>query len=71
MEVISTSSTNFGCRVCRLTTFKLVNDADNTRISVETYRSITNDYNSSTEQIEEIINNLYILSEIVYTLDNN
>ena len=71
MEVISTSSTNFGCRVCRLTTFKQVNDADNTRISVDTFRRITNNYTSTTEEIEEIINSLYELSILAYSFNNN
>ena len=48
-----------------------MNDADNPRLSVEIYRKLTNDYNSTSEAIEEIINDLYILSELVYTLDNN
>lgn len=43
-----------------------MNDADEPRISVDTYRKLTNDFTTSTGQIEEIINSLYQLSIVVY-----
>ena len=43
-----------------------MNDADDTRISVDTFRKLTNDFTTSTEQIEQIVNSLYQLSMVVY-----
>jgi hypothetical protein len=47
-----------------------VNDADDPRISVDTFRKLTNDFTTSTEQIEHIVNSLYELSVIVYNKNN-
>ena len=48
-----------------------MNDADEPRISVDTFRKLTNDFTTSTEQIEEIVNSLYQLSIIVYNKNNS
>jgi hypothetical protein len=37
-----------------------------TKISIAEYKKLTNDYTSSTEEIEEIIDSLYKLSLIAY-----
>jgi len=48
-----------------------VNDADEPRISVDTYKKLTNDYTSTTEEIEQIVNSLYELSIVVYNKNNS
>jgi len=47
-----------------------VNDADEPRISVDTFRKLTNDDTSTTEEIEQIINSIYKLSNLVYDITN-
>ncbi|NOR27283.1 MAG: hypothetical protein GQ540_02015 [Lutibacter sp.] len=47
-----------------------MNDAENPRISVDTFRKLTNDYISTIEEIEETVNSLYELSIIVYNKNN-
>jgi hypothetical protein len=47
-----------------------VNDADNTRLTVTTYRKITKDEVSTDEQVNTIINKLYELSNLVYDIIN-
>jgi len=47
-----------------------VDDADEPRNSVDTFRKLTNDDTSTTEEIEQIVNSLYELSIIVYNRNN-
>lgn len=41
---------------------------EETKISVDTFKKLTSDKNRSNEEIQEIINNLYRLSNLVYDL---
>ena len=47
-----------------------MNDADNTKLSIDTFRKITLDYTSTNEEVEEIINNIHRLSNLVYDITN-
>lgn len=46
-------------------------DADSKRISIDTFRKINKDYKSTNEEVEEIINSLYVLSNLAYDMNNN
>lgn len=39
---------------------------DKSRISTEKFRELTSDFDSSEEEVQEIINSLYRLSHIIY-----
>ena len=45
-----------------------MNDADNTKLTVTTYRKITKDKLSTDEEVKTIINKLHGLSDLVYDL---
>lgn len=45
-----------------------MNEKDKTKISISKLRELTSDYKSSDEEVQDIINQLYILSSIVYNM---
>jgi hypothetical protein len=42
-----------------------VNENEKSRISIKKFRELTSDYKSSEEEVQEIINSIYILSHIM------
>ena len=47
-----------------------MDDANKTKLSISTFRKINYDYTSTDEEVTEIINNLYRLSNLVYDITN-
>lgn len=44
---------------------------DKSRISIKKFRELTSDFDSSNEEVQEIINSLYRLSHIIYNINDN
>jgi len=44
---------------------------DKSRISIKKFRELTSDFDSSDEEVQEIINSLYRLSHIIYNINDN
>jgi hypothetical protein len=47
-----------------------VDDANETKLSISAFRKITSDYTSTDEEVSEIINSIYRLSNLVYDITN-
>jgi uncharacterized protein YydD (DUF2326 family) len=48
-----------------------VNDAERNKVTIDTYRKLTNDYSGTDEEVTTIINNIHKLSYLVYDLLND
>jgi len=48
-----------------------VENEENNKITIDTYRKLTNDYQSNDDEVTTITNNIHKLSHLVYDLLNN